>query len=144
MEGKHSRVGFRVLSTNMSGAEIARRAGLRPTSVGEIGQPVAHALAHPPVRLETAWVVDSPLGLDHPLEERLVALLDLVEPYARRLHWLGDGCLMHIFVGRDALTRTGECALLSPELLARLARLPGEGVLVEMPERAPRTELQPA
>jgi hypothetical protein len=142
MEGKHARVGFRVLSTNLSGDEIARRAGLRPTRVGEIGQPVSHGLAHPPVRLETAWVVDSPLGLDHPLEDRLFALLDLVEPFARRLHWLGEGCLMHIFIGRDALTRTGECALLSPELLMRLATLPGEGVLVEIPEHAP-AELVP-
>ena len=133
MEGKHTRVGFRVLSIDLSGDEIARRAGLQPTSVGEIGQPLAH-VPHPPVRQETAWVVDSPLGLDYSLEDRLDALLDVVEPYARRLHWLGDGCLMHIFIGRDALTHTGECALLTPALLARLARLPGEGVLIEIPE----------
>jgi hypothetical protein len=136
MEGKHTRVGFRVLSVDLNGDEIAHRAGVRATSVGEIGQALAHA-PHPPIRLETAWVVDSPLGLDHPLEERLDALLDVVEPYARRLHRLGDGCLMHIFVGRDAVTHTGECALLSPTLLERLAELPGEGVLIEIPEPVP-------
>ena len=38
---------------------------------------------------------------------------------------------------RDAVTHTGECALLSPQLLERLAQLPGEGVLIEIPEPVP-------
>ena len=37
----------------------------------------------------------------------------------------------------DAVTHTGECALLSPQLLERLAQLPGEGVLIEIPEPVP-------
>lgn len=129
MDGRHTRVGFRVLSTTLSADEIARRAGLDAA-------PAATAPPLRPVGRETVWVVDSPLGPERPLEDRLAALLDVVEPYARRLHWLGEGCLMHVFVGRDAVTHPGECALLPPALLGRLARLPGEGVLVEVRETA--------
>jgi len=136
MQGKHRRVGFRVLSASLSAEEIARRAGLKPASLGEIDEPARFELPQAPARLETAWVVDSPLDIAWPLEERLDALLDVVEPYARRLHQLGDGCLMHIFIGSDAVSHATGCALLGPTLLERLSLLPGEGVLIEAPELA--------
>ena len=139
MQGKHRRVGFRVLSASLSAQEIAQRAGLRPASLGEIDEPATFELPQSAARLETAWVVDSPLDIAWPLEERLDALLDVVEPYARRLHQLGDGCLMHIFIGSDAVAHATGCALLGPTLLERLSALPGEGVLIEAPETARRT-----
>ncbi len=140
MQEKHRRVGFRVLSASLSAEEIAQRAGLLPLRT--VDEPEAFELPRTSARLETAWVVDSPLDISSPLEERLDALLDLVEPYARRLHQLGDGCLMHIFIGSDAVAHAAGCALLGPTLLERLAALPGEGVLVEAPEAA--RELEPA
>ena len=140
MQEKHRRVGFRVLSASLSPDEIAQHAGLPATSVGATDEPEAFELPRTTARLETAWVVDSPLDIDSPLEERLDALLDVVEPYARRLHQLGDGCLMHIFIGSEAVTHAPGCALLGPTLLERLAALPGEGVLVEAPESARRLE----
>lgn len=140
MQEKHRRVGFRVLSASLSAEEIAQHAGLLPLRA--VDQPEAFELPRSAARLETAWVVDSPLDISSPLEERLDALLDIVEPYARRLHQLGDGCLMHIFIGSDAVAHAASCALLSPTLLERLAALPGEGVLVEAPE--PARGLEPA
>ena len=142
MQEKHRRVGFRVLSSSLSAEEIAAHAGLLPASPGELDEPAAFELPRPSARLETAWVVDSPLDIASPLEERLDALLDVVEPYARRLHQLGDGCLMHIFIGSDAVAHAPGCALLGPTLLERLAALPGEGVLVEAPDGA--RQLEPA
>ena len=142
MQEKHRRVGFRVLSSSLSLEEIAQHAGLPPASLGADDAPEAFELPRTTARLETAWVVDSPLGIASPLEERLDALLDLVEPYARRLHQLGDGCLMHIFIGSEAVAHAAGCALLGPTLLERLAALPGEGVLVEAPESA--RQLDPA
>ncbi len=133
MQEKHRRVGFRVLSSSLTAEEIAERAGMLPMSLGEFDEPAAFELPRPSARLETAWVVDSPLDIANALEERLDALLDLVEPYARRLHQLGDGCLMHIFIGSDAVAHATGCALLGPTLLERLAALPGEGVLIEAP-----------
>ena len=140
MQEKHRRVGFRVLSASLSAQEIATHAGLLPA--GEIDEPEAYELPRTAARLETAWVVDSPLDIESPLEERLDALLDVVEPYAKRLHQLGDGCLMHIFIGSDAVAHAAGCALLGPTLLERLSALPGEGVLVEAPESA--RQLEPA
>lgn len=134
MQEKHRRVGFRVLSASLSAEEIAQHAGLLPLRT--VDEREAFELPRTSARLETAWVVDSPLDISRPLEERLDALLDLVEPYARRLHQLGDGCLMHIFIGSDAVAHAAGCALLGPTLLERLAALPGEGVLVEAPEAA--------
>ena len=122
MKGKHLRVGFRVLSTSLGGEQISQRIGLPPTSQSAPG------------RLETAWVVESPLGIEHPLEDRLAALLDVVEPYAGRFRNLGHGCLMHVVVGSDALACAAGCALLASPLLERLAALPGEGLLIEVPE----------
>ena len=142
MQEKHRRVGFRVLSSSLSVQEIAAHAGLLPASPGTVDEPEAFELPRTAARLETAWVVDSPLDIASPLEERLDALLDVVEPYARRLHQLGDGCLMHIFIGSEAIARAPGCALLGPTLLERLAALPGEGVLVEAPESA--RHLEPA
>ena len=140
MQEKHRRVGFRVLSSSLSAQEIAERAGLLPAPFGELDEPAPFELPRPSARLETAWVVDSPLGIERPLEERLAALLDIVEPYARRLHQLGDGCLMHIFVGNEALSHAPGCALLGPTLLERLSALPGEGVLIEAPAAARHAE----
>jgi hypothetical protein len=140
MQAKRRRVGFRVLSASLSAQEIATHAGLLPVSSGEIDEPEAYELPRTAARLETAWVVDSPLDIDSPLEERLDALLDVVEPYAKRLHQLGDGCLMHIFIGSDAVAHAAGCALLGPTLLERLSALPGEGVLVEAPESARQLE----
>ena len=136
MQEKHRRVGFRVLSSSLSAEEIAAHAGLLPASLGKLDEPAPFELPRPSSRLETAWVVDSPLDMAHPLEDRLEALLDIVEPYARRLHQLGDGCLMHIFIGSDAVAHATSCALLGPTLLERLSALPGEGVLIEAPESA--------
>ena len=113
MQEKHRRVGFRVLSASLSAEEIAQHAGLLPLRT--IDEPEAFELPRTSARLETAWVVDSPLDISSPLEERLDALLDLVEPYARRLHQLGDGCLMHIFIGSDAVAHAAGCALLGPD-----------------------------
>jgi Domain of unknown function (DUF4279) len=140
MQEKHRRVGFRVLSASLSAQEIAAHAGLLPASSGEIDEPEAYELPRTAARLETAWVVDSPLDIESALEERLDALLDIVEPYAKRLHQLGDGCLMHIFIGSDAVAHAAGCALLGPTLLERLSALPGEGVLVEAPESARHLE----
>jgi hypothetical protein len=139
MQEKHRRVGFRVLSASLSAEEIATHAGLLPAS-SEIDEPEAYELPRTAARLETAWVVDSPLDIESPLEERLDALLDVVEPYAKRLHQLGDHCLMHIFIGSDAVAHAAGCALLGPTLLERLSALPGEGVLVEAPESVRQLE----
>jgi hypothetical protein len=140
MREKHRRVGFRVLSASFSAEEIARHAGLPSALLGELDEPASFELPRTAARLETAWVVDSPLEIESPLEERLDALLDLVEPYARRLHQLGGGCLMHIFIGSDAVAHAAGCALLGPTLLERLSALPGEGVLIEAPESTRRNE----
>ncbi len=142
MQEKHRRVGFRVLSSSLSVQEIAQHAGLPSAAHGASDAPESFELPRTAARLETAWVVDSPLDIASPLEERLDALLDIVEPYARRLHQLGDGCLMHIFIGSEAVAHAAGCALLGPTLLERLAALPGEGVLVEAPESA--RQLEPA
>jgi hypothetical protein len=113
MKANHLGVGFRVFSTQQAGPHDAGGA---------------------PARLETAWVVESPLGIEHPLEDRLEALLDELEPELGRLHQLDGGSLMHVIVGRDAIAHSAGCSLLSPTLLERLAALPGEGLLVEAPE----------
>ncbi len=129
MEGKHRRVGFRILSASLGAAEITRRTGLRPTSVGEIGEPLTRSLPHAPRRQETAWVLDSPLGPEHALEERLEALLALVEPARRRLLALEGPCMLHFFVGHEPLETA--TVLIDPHLLERIAAIPGEGLLLE-------------
>ena len=113
MAANQSAVGFRVLRTPPAGPP-------RPGDPGDERD-----------RLETAWVVESPLGVEHSLEERLEALLDELDPDLAGLHQLADGSLMHVFVGRDAIAHQGRSSLLGPTVLERLSTLPGEGLLIE-------------
>ena len=137
VKGKHRRVGFRILSSAFSGAEITRRVGLDPSELGEPGQSLTPDISWGPVRRETVWVVDSPLDPPATVEERLAALLDVLEPKERQLSNMTYECLMHVFVGTDPVAHGSHPILLTPKLLERFAHVPGEGVLIEAAEAPP-------
>jgi hypothetical protein len=138
MEDKHRRVGFRILSGSLPGSEISRRAGIVPTAVGEPGEHTGGA-----IRRETVWVIESPLAPPATVEARVAALLDVLERHRGGLASLSYDCLMCVFIGCDPVARASQPVLLGPELLARVAALPGAGILFEAGE-APHPEVAPA
>ena len=139
MEGKHRRVGFRILSGSLSGAEITRRVEVAPTAVGEPGEHLAAGA----LRRETVWVVDSPVPPPASVATRIAALLDVLEPHRGGLASLSYECLMCVFIGCDPVAHASQPVLLGPELLTRIGALPGEGILFEPGEAPPRERLAP-
>ncbi len=131
MEDRPRRVGFRILSSVLNSSEITQRTGIQPTTVGEMGQSLTPGIAGGPTRQETVWVVDSPLGQEASLPERLEALLGVVERHIPTLAGLSGTCLMHFFVGHEALATATGPVVLERALLRRLVAVPGGGLLFE-------------
>jgi Domain of unknown function (DUF4279) len=110
-----------VHSEVLLGADLTQRIGLKPTDVMDLG--TIDDLGR--VREFTAWVLESEIGVDAPLDEHLTWLLDTIAPANNRLRGLIateqasvriEAVVAH--VGRHRMTFLND-------LLDKLAEFPG-------------------
>jgi hypothetical protein len=73
-----SRLTFIIQSESLTGDEISRRLGLRPTHVAERGDPISRRMTGAGRRL-TTWELASPLNEDQEPAAHLARLLPIVE-----------------------------------------------------------------
>jgi hypothetical protein len=133
-----SKASFRVVSASLTAADISNRLGLAATRAHEAGERVS-STSGSPVHREAGWFLESGLDDREPMDRHLVALLDQLEPRVDRLRDLASECRMDLFCGFSSESGQGGF-ILSPGLLERLARIPGEGLVLDLypPEKGHR------
>jgi hypothetical protein len=128
---KWSKASFRVFSSSLTAAEITTRLELTPTRSHEAGDPVSLRRLNAPVRHKAGWLLESGLNASEPMDRHLSALLEQLEPKLDRLQALASACRMDFFCGFSSRTGQGGFTL-EPELLARLALIPGLGLDLDL------------
>jgi hypothetical protein len=128
---KWSRAGFRIGSESLTAAEIGARLGLSATWTRERGERINPENPQSRIRKEALWGLKSGLSTDEPLDRHLGALLERLEPRSDELAGLARECWMDFFAGFASLGGQGGFTL-DRELLARLARIPGNGLDLDL------------
>jgi hypothetical protein len=121
-DGKWWQASLRIISESISAAEVTARLRLEPSSAREKGFRVAD---HPNAMVlkRSVWNRRSGLASDIPLDEHLVALLDLAEPRSLELASLRqEGCTVEFFTGFSSSNGQGGITL-EAALLGRLSAL---------------------
>jgi hypothetical protein len=116
-----SRASLRVFSVQMTAEEIATTLGIEADRSHHLNDPVSPRGLPYGGRKHHAFLLDSSLPKDRPLEEHLECLLDRIEPAIDRIRSLGDRVEADLFCGFSFKNGQGGLSL-SPTLLDRLAR----------------------
>jgi hypothetical protein len=128
---KWSAASFRIASQSLTTAEIGARLGLAATRTHERGERMSPRNPRSAIRKEAVWLLESGLNEDEPLDRHLGALLELLESRSDELAELARECSMDFFAGFSSGNGQGGFAL-DRDLLARLARIPGDGLVLDL------------
>lgn len=117
----HVRVALRIVSASLHPDAITAVLGLAPSRQAPAGQTFdgAHGVA----RREHLWLRDVLPGSPAPLDEKLVALLDALEPNRHALAELGGAVTASVAVAYHAEAAALGSLHLPPRVLARLGSL---------------------
>jgi hypothetical protein len=121
--GARSRLTFVVQSESLTGDEISRRLGLRPTAVLERAEPTSERVPGAGRRGHTTWQLASPLDEEAEPAAHLAGLFALVEPALpalRQIEGEGGKPFWSCFVTARPM---GNMVWLDPPILSGLARL---------------------
>ncbi|MEV6926943.1 DUF4279 domain-containing protein [Dactylosporangium sp. NPDC051485] len=118
-----ARASFVVHSEAITGEEITRRLGIRPTRLAERGEPISQRSPDGKRREHATWELTSHIGETEQLAAHLESLLDIIEPAIhtlRQLEALGGTVRWSCLVTAKPM---GNMVWIEPPLLARLTQV---------------------